>query len=236
MRQYLVLALILGSCGCAGTGGGSSKPALPTTTTVQVTKPAIQAATGTEYTRVVDGVSITVTPTAFSERELVRRTMQEKPSMITMNDQSTWKVTDTPVIVYEPQGLELTLKITNNLDHVLRLAGSVVTLNVDAKPQPTAGLDELGRVVLIPNQSWEGKLVGPASSTMPDQCAVVFSIYDVVTAVDAANNPTKRTNFEWIFAYTKTREGREMAVKTYEKKMTRTEALEFGRGGNLMSQ
>jgi hypothetical protein len=236
MRQYLALVLSLGFCGCAGTGGGSAKPVLPTTTTVQVTKPVIQAASGTEYSKVVDGVSITVTPTAFNERELVRRTMQEKPSMITMNDQVTWKVTDTPVVVYEPQGVELTLKITNSLDHVLRLAGSVVTLNVDAKPQSTAGLDELSRVVLIPNQSWEGKLVGPANSMLPDQCAVVFSIYDVVTAVDAANNPTKRTNFEWVFAYTKTREGRQMAVKTYEKKMTRSEALEFGRGGSLVSQ
>ena len=236
MRPYLALGLILSLCGCASTGGGSAKPMAATTTTLQVTKPAIQAASGSEYTKVVDGVSITVTPTAFNERELVRRTMQEKPSMITMNDQITWKVTDTPVVAYEPQGIELTLKITNNLDHVLHLAGSVVTLNVDAKPQSTSGLDEFSRVVLIPNQSWEGKLVGPACSMLPDQCAVDFSIYDVVTAVDAANNPTKRTNFEWVFAYTKVQEERQMEVKTYEKKMTRAEALEFGRGGNLVSQ
>jgi len=195
-----------------------------------IKKPSLKVAPGSEFVQEADGVAITLTPTDFSTRQIVNRTLEEKQSVFTVNDQYTYKVTDTPVIFYEPLTIGFTLEVVNNLDHVLRFKDCVMTLSVDGKPHRLREATELLETVLVPQQSWEGQLTGPEWPTMPKSCNLVFSIYDVVTDVDAANNPTKRTNFEWVFSYELKRLNQQVQIKRYEKKMTREQAAVFAKG------
>ena len=61
----------------------------------------------------------------------------------------------------------------------------------------------------------------------------MFSIYDVVTEVDEANNPTKRTNFEWVFTYATESLTKDIEITRYEQNMTREQAAEFVKGDNV---
>jgi len=225
-----VISLLLGICGCAGTAPVMKEAQ---ELTIDLRRPTIAIAPGSEYTRVADGVSITISPTEFADATLVRRSMLEKSSFFIVNDLVTWEITDTPVIVHDPLNLEFTIQIQNNLDHVLRFVETVVAVSIDGKPYPAHGVEDLQRTILVPNQGWEGMVTGPERGYMPDDCNIVFSIYDVVTEVDEANNPTKRTNFEWIFTYNTVAEQRVVEVKRYEQKMTRAQAAAFAQGSNV---
>ena len=216
--------------GCASTAP-KVKESIHETATLE--KPTITLASGYEYAKTVDGVSIVVTPTPFEELELTKRVMQEKPSLFLVNDLVKWNITDTPVYVCRPTNLEFAVKVTNNLDHVLRLAGSVVTVSVDGKPYPASGIEDMERIVLVPGQSWDGVLNGPQCNAMPKNANLVFSVYDVVTAVDKANNPTQRTNFEWVFTYSTEMLEKDIEIKHYEQNMTREQAVEFVKGDNV---
>ena len=232
MRVLLVIVSLGLVMGCAGTAP-KMKESVHQTATLE--KPAVTLAPGYEYTKTVDGVSIVVTPTPFEELELTKRVMLEKPSVFLVNNLVKWDITDTPVYVCRPTNLEFAVKVTNNLNHVLRLAGSVVTVSVDGKPFPASGVEDMERIVLVPGQSWEGVLNGPQCNAMPKNANLVFSVYDVVTAVDEANNPTQRTNFEWVFTYSTEMLEKEIEVKRYEQNMTREQAAEFVKGDNVFA-
>lgn len=230
MRVLLVIASLGFVLGCAST---TPKMKESVHQTVSLEMPAISLATGYEYAKVTDGVSISVTPVPFEEFQMVKREMKEKPSMFMVNNLVKWKITDTPVYFCRPDHLAFVVKVTNNLDHVLRLAGAVVTVSVDGKPYPTSGVEDMERIVLVPGQSWEDELTGPHCNAMPKNTNLVFSIYDVITAVDNANNPTKRTNFEWIYTYSTEILEKDIEIKHYEQNMTREAAVEFVKGDNI---
>jgi hypothetical protein len=230
MRVLLATVSLGFVLGCAGT---APKMKESVHQTASLEKPAVTLASGYQFAKTVDGVMISVTPTPFEELQLVKREMQEKPSTFLINDLVKWEITDTPVYVCRPTFLEFSVKVTNNLDHVLRLAGAVVTVSVDGKPFPASGVEDMERIVLVPGQSWEGVLNGPQCGVLPDDANLVFSVYDVVTAVDAANNPTKRTNFEWVFTYATESLTKDIEVKRYEQNMTREQAAEFVKGDNV---
>lgn len=222
-RLGLGLLLLL-VWGCAGTG-----PVVKEVNEVvlDLEKPSIEIAPNYEFLSVSDGVSISVVPTEFGDVTLIRREIQEKSSIFNINDLITWEITDTPFIVYRPATLDFDITIQNNLDHVLRFKDAVMTIAIDGKPFSAPNVTELQQMVLVPDQSWEGKITGPERDLVPEECNIVFSIYDVVTAVDAANNPTKRTNFEWVFTYSTEKERRAVEVKRYQQKMTREQAAAF---------
>ena len=197
---------------------------------MELQKPTLTLAPNYQYENEVDGVVVTLTPVEFEEKEYFQRTIEEKPSLITVGGVHTYDVTETPVYQYEPKNVNLKLSITNRLSHVLRMKDCVVSFTVDGKPYAGLDVEELTSSVLVPNQSWEGQIYGPSCAELKTPCNMVFSIYDVVTAVDAANNPTKRTNFEWVFTYDVENVQKEAQIKHYEKKMTREQAAAFLRG------
>jgi len=231
MRVLSLLSAIVFAAGCAPT---APKVSQPTLTTINLERPTVVLAPGYEHAKVIDGVAVTVTPTPFEEVEFVRRQVTEKQSIIVMNDMKNWEITDTPGFVFRPDNLQFAIKMTNNLGHVLRLAGIVVKVTADGQPLSASGLEEMERIVLVPGQSWAGTLQGPPTGAMPKNANLVFSIYDVVTAVDAANNATKRANFEWVFTYNTEATTKQAEIKKYEKKMTTIDAQAFSKGGTLL--
>jgi hypothetical protein len=219
------MVILLSSCATT-----PPKPEVPATTTVELKKPTLTLAPNYQYEREVDGVLITLTPVEFSEKEYVQREIEEKPSILTVGGVYTYDVVEKPVFQYEPENLNFKLSLTNRLDHVLRMKDCVVSFTIDGKPYAGLDVDELTGSVLVPNQSYEGEVDGPAYAELKNPCNIVFSIYDVVTQVDAANNPTKRTNFEWVLTYNVNNVQKEAQIKHYEKKMTREQAAAFLKG------
>jgi hypothetical protein len=228
MRRQMAGALILVLATALGVGcAGVKQQPQAMTRTVTAEQPVLAPAPGYSYTKTIDGVEITLAPTAFEERRLVRRDLEQKAQLVTFGGVKRWIVTELPLIRYEPSTITLGLKVTNRLDHVLRFGGTVVRFDVDGKPEDATGIETLQKAVLIPNQSWEGEIQGPAWESLGSPTNLVFSIFDVVTAVDAANNPTKRTNFEWILSFEKKPLSVTMEARAYEKDMTEADAANF---------
>ena len=119
----------------------------------------------------------------------------------------------------------LEVGITNNTGHVLRTAGSVVTLVPSDGSEPiqaftlqdlaeawaaqgVPGVDaylkeqkirmlKLDTDIILPGQTLKGLL--PFKSKVEGSGACTLNILDLVTQTDAAGNPTERTNFDFNF-------------------------------------
>ena len=108
-----------------------------------------------------------------------------------------------PYAVVTPGQLRFTLTVNNKLDHLFRGAGSLVSLNVagNTTALDQSGYAELLNLILPPRAQNQINIVGPSLESLPPQGTIGVFVYDVVTQVDAAGNPTKRENFEWYFDY-----------------------------------
>lgn len=108
-----------------------------------------------------------------------------------------------PYAVVEPTILRFIVTIHNRLDRVFRGAGSVISFNVDGK---VIAVDETGyrdflNVIVPPLGQTQVRITGPSISSLPDKCVIGVFIYDVITEVDAAGNPKKKSNYEWYFNF-----------------------------------
>lgn len=122
-----------------------------------------------------------------------------------------------------PEHLQMKLKVTNHLGKILRFRGIALNFAIDGNVIPTdATLNDLENVMVLPDKSWEGTIYGPSLAEIftDDKSSgmVLVGIYDVVTETDEANNPTKRSNIEWIFSYErsfKTEQASKQHMKAY---------------------
>jgi len=108
-----------------------------------------------------------------------------------------------PYAVIEPTIIRFIVTIHNRLDRVFRGAGSVISFNIDGK---VIAVDEMGyrdflNVIVPPLGQTQVKISGPSISSLPDKCVIGVFIYDVITEVDAAGNPKKKSNYEWYFNF-----------------------------------
>jgi hypothetical protein len=111
--------------------------------------------------------------------------------------------------VVTPDMVGFKVKIYNRLERVLRLAGTVVSFQVAGKTAdvPKARYENFLNGIILPRQEAEYEVGGPNLAALPDNATLAFLLYDIVTATDAAGNPTKRSNFE--FFYTLSRQDKE---------------------------
>jgi hypothetical protein len=123
-----------------------------------------------------------------------------------------------PFYQMNPAHAQMRIRINNQLSRVLRLQGVVVQFSKDGKAVPTVLESEINKAIVLPEQSWEGILEGPsveafglqavsAKSSAPVESTSVtgnllVGLYEVVTAMDDASNPTERSKFEWLYTYT----------------------------------
>ena len=58
-------------------------------------------------------------------------------------------------------------------------------------------------LIVIPRGESQVEIQGPALEELPDSCNFALFIYDVVTEVDPAGNPTRKENYEWYYTFNK---------------------------------
>jgi hypothetical protein len=152
-----------------------------------------------------NGIRVSVEPQFFKIDRGIRTECQQNSQLLVLNDKYSFTVTGVPVYKITPNKPVFKIRINNNLDRVLRMAGSVVIFQVNNKNvaiEKSAYQDLLGGVIL-PRQESEFEIAGPDISSIEENSTVSVLLYDVVTKTDAAGNPTERSNFEWFFKYNK---------------------------------
>lgn len=126
-------------------------------------------------------------------------------------------------VVITPREGFFEIRLTNGLANVLRLDGAILTT--------TANGDER-RVELTEAQS-----TGPQRTILPGHSAtffvrapvakdgtpssVSFAIYDLVTATDAAGNPTARSTYEWAYRAGAEERSAQITSSIDQRKLTR---------------
>lgn len=184
-----------------------------------------------------EGITLSVAPNQFHKKKYFSRKCEWIPETLDSilgnkeedllpSRKARWKVVETPYYKVEPYGLIFQVKIYNHLEHVLRLAGTVVAFQVEGKmiSLDKANYQEFIDGFILPRQENVYKIIGPEIRLLPKECNIALFLYDIVTETDAAGNPTKRTNFEWFFTYKKEIKEEFENANVREAKMTRAEA------------
>lgn len=200
---------------------------------LKTTKPTFEAVEGYPWEQTKENVTITIAPEPVEVTCVYQRSLKKKFKLIKVNDNGTdeYNITDKPVrLELSPNRLKLNLSVTNNLSHVLRFHGAVPTLNVDGKNLPIdeETKNELLRAVLTPYTNLDLTIDCIRLSALENAKTVTFAIYDVITAVDAANNPTKRTTFEWIFSVKPVAVEKSFAARKSKNRYTPDQATSVG--------
>lgn len=207
----LALVLAVGEA-----GAGKKKEPVSESVFLSGRLPVLDTVPGYPWQQTQGGVTIKLVPVPFEENVAYYKTVREKPKglfSIGTGNAVTYLVTEEPkTYLFKPDSLTFQLHITNQMNHVLRFSGSILSFTADGKSLPvnTRTQDELLKAIILPQGSLDITLMGPqvnndrvmdTMKTLLDTAkTITFAIYDVAIEVDAANNPTKRATFEWIFA------------------------------------
>jgi len=199
------LAIAIALAGCATT----SQPPPPVTSTVRV--PTFSYTEDASAVQKKGGVTIELIPASYDVTKQVKSEERDKPKPFMYVEPDPNRETfrwfdkvETPYYVPNPPNLLFAVKITNQMDGTLRMAGSIVTYQVDGRPLqvPLVRYAQFQSSIVPRRQTVETSIEGPPLDELKDDGGQVFvSIDDVITERDAAGNPTRRANFEWIFSY-----------------------------------
>ncbi len=198
MRSVVSTILMLMVLGCA-----ASSTKVPVMSEAQFVMPSLTLLEGSSRTQEKSGVRIeTETPT-FKAVKMYRLLYSPKFTPLQLAGSRNYELRMEPWYAVSPQELELKIRMTNLLDHVLKLSGTVVAVQldgrmVDIKPE---GLSKVKLGFVLPQQTLEFSLSLEKAIQSSEQCVVTFSIYEIVTKTDAAGNATERTSFTWEYAY-----------------------------------
>lgn len=176
------------------------------------------------------GIKISIVPAAFSAERKSKTEYEMKPALIVINDQYNFDKREIPYYVVSPDILKFKLKLYNNLSHVFRPAGTIVSFLVDGKmvSLEKAGYENFISAIILPRQEQEYEILGPPIATLPDSCTIAFLLFDMITKTDAAGNPTEKSNFEWYFTYRIKGVTVEDTVRVFGIKMTPDQARSVG--------
>ena len=157
------------------------------------------------------GVSIELIPVTYGVARRIKTEEKDKPRPFLYFEPEPNRETirwfdkiETPYYVPDPPILRFAVKISNQMDSTLRLAGSIVTYQVDGKPLqvPAANYAEFVSALIPRRQTVETFINGPPVNQLKDTGGQVFvSIDDIITERDRAGNPVQRSNFEWVLSY-----------------------------------
>ena len=204
----------------------------PRNFTVTCTKPVLEPQEGYPFSQTRDNVTIALSQEPINHRLVYERELKQVFELFKNSEGNKYKVSERPHhFNLEPDNLRLKLDVTNNLSHVLRFNGAVLTMAVDGKNVPISERtqNELLQAVMTPYTTMTVPVEGPALEHCMGASTLQLSIYDVITEVDAANNPTKRTNFEWIFALRPESVSETHLMRTREERMTEIQASRYAK-------
>jgi hypothetical protein len=213
----------------------------PSRTMLQYKLPTLMPVDPDKQDQEKDGIRVSVAPYSYSANTIVRKEYRLVPSLIRMNNEQPAEVREIPSIAVTPDTVRLKVKIYNRLERVLRLAGTVVSFQVAGKQAnvPKGRYEDFLNGIILPRQEAEYEVGGPDLADLPDNATIAFFLYDIVTATDAAGNPTQRSNFE--FFYTLSRQDKQQEVSSSVNRITLGEAdaqllmQRSGTSGNVLS-
>ncbi|MFH1893664.1 MAG: hypothetical protein ABIK83_13390 [Candidatus Zixiibacteriota bacterium] len=215
-RIFLVIVCLLAftistlSIGCAG------KAAMTTITSLEARSEADTRATK-------NGVTVQVAPinpTNASQYPVLACEYQYLKKTLLMGYVTDKAKTDNVL-----RGVTFALKVTNNTDHIIKMAGSAIGLTVGGKDVNQMSVEQVLQVWAADYPTGMPPEIVPAvqgiplwdesAKILPGRSSEVFAtfqidlhegiggatmaIYDLVTNTDAAGNPTERTNFDFNF-------------------------------------
>lgn len=188
------------------------EPAAPQTRAISYELPTLTPVEPAKQDQERDGIRISIAPYTYSPTETVRREYRRVPSLFVVNDQVAAEMREIRGIDVNPKEVRFKVKISNRLERVLRLQGTVVSFQVAGRSVAvdSSRYEDFLSGIILPRQEMEYEIVGPDLEQVPDGATLAFLLYDIVTATDNAGNPTQRSNFE--FFYTLTREARTAEV------------------------
>lgn len=193
---YLLLS------GCAWFGS-AAKPPQEKSFSVRYALPTVKPVEGTQEVQDKNGVTIAVSSTPFAPQKVIQKEYKQLPTTFVTNGQYDYEVMTVPHYTVSPENVHFKIKVVNNLNQVLRLAGALVRFNVDGKEvaldPKTAGFESLTNAVLTPREQKDFEIAGPKAAELGNDTTVSLLLYGVVTATDEAGNPTKRSNYEWFY-------------------------------------
>jgi hypothetical protein len=205
LKSVLALLGVATLVGCQT----AQPPSTPTTISCNV--PAITAIDGTPERQEKGGVEVSIVPVLY---KAVRTNsvviQQENPPMASVlvvgnpQDKVYVRQTVTPRLEVEPSRLQFAVRVNNKLSRVFRGQGAVVQVNVAGKMIPFGNLDyaEFINGIVPPRNEAEFNIYALPVKDIPEKGTINISLYDVVTATDAAGNVSEKQNFEWNFSYT----------------------------------
>lgn len=140
----------------------------------------------------------------------------------TGNGKREYKIVETPRYVPDPSNLVFNVKVKNDMKRILRLEGTVITLESDKSIllNDQEGYRDFLSGIVLPNEEKEFKIQGPSASLLKEGENISLSLYDVVTSTDQAGNIQKKDYFRWVYKVSLKQESRKDTVKTYGKMMT----------------
>jgi hypothetical protein len=191
------------------------KPALTVPITLRAVKVDLQLASG-KTERLTNGkVTMTLTPGVPVAERKVAVADSETAGDCALGHGCYFYRQRIPYFV-QGNRLMFSLRIENNLEQPLRLDKVIIALKIGNKDVPKnlfqESAEELHGQVILPGSTYEGMFTGPQLDSAPGGNVVTFALYDVVTALDAASNPTKRSAFVWQYKYSAAQETRQEEI------------------------
>lgn len=138
-------------------GCASTKPPTVEYTKVVYTMPRLTPAEGSQQEQAKGKVRISCTAVPFVAERYFNVSCKKLPVLIVVGDQYPVEVKRTPFYQVEPDHLIFKVKVHNNLDHVLRLEGTVVSFRVghESVPVERSGYDDFLAGMLPPREEME---------------------------------------------------------------------------------
>jgi hypothetical protein len=222
MKFSVILYLMWLFCTGCGLAAQTKAPPRASSTTVSYKMPAVTPMAESQEAQEKDGVVISVSTTPFAASKVSCTEYAQAPTDWIVNGQYNYDAKTRPSYTVSPGRMQFKVKVINNLPQVLKLAGTLVRFQVDGKDislQDDEAVKSFLDGILAPREQRDYEITGPDISALPDRANISLGFYSVVTATDAAGNPSKRSNYEWLYSYSSE------PVTTTEKVETRTVSM-----------
>lgn len=173
-------------------------------------------------------VRITLEPAQYTAKNSPIRRVYENDyakfgiKMVTGDSEMEYRIVETPRYVPDPCNLVFTIKVKNDMERILRLEGTVITLESDKSilSNDKEGYRDFLAGIVLPNEEKQFKIQGPSVGVLKEGENISLSLYDVVTSTDQAGNIQKKDLFRWVYKVNLREETRKDVVRTYGKMMT----------------
>ncbi|HVW29475.1 MAG TPA: hypothetical protein VHC69_29115 [Polyangiaceae bacterium] len=203
--------------------------------TVTYSMPQVTSVETGKESQARGGVTVSVVPLPFKTSDTPSKTCapidQSKSSsllggLINVNSsdpnaKKQYQITTQTGVDFKPKSLTFKLHVVNQTDHVLRLGGVELRLNVndnEVELSDTA-LDKFHKTNIVPGEEKTFNIEGPDWSHNKEQSTIDFGMFGLPLTVDQNGNGTGLENFHWTY------QAKLVTTTTQTKKTVETMAL-----------